>query len=64
MNGKGDENRTDDYKQFSSNYDKIDWTRKVAKTFKTSWGAEYTLHLKIDPKKEDHTPTIKDLTKS
>jgi hypothetical protein len=64
MNGKGDKNRTKDYKKFNSNYDNIDWNRKVSKTFKTSWGAEYTLHLKDTPEKEDRTPTIKDMIKS
>jgi hypothetical protein len=40
MNGKGDTNRTKDYKQFYSNYDRIDWHKKVPETFKTTSSAE------------------------
>ena len=28
MSGKGDKNRTDDYKSFNKNYDNIKWGRK------------------------------------
>ena len=50
-----------DKKKFDEGYAKINWTRKVPKTFKTSWGAEYTLMLKQDDKKDDVTPTIGEL---
>jgi len=39
-------NKTSNYKQFSDNYDKIDWTKKIKKKFKTSWGVEYILEIK------------------
>ena len=55
-------NKISNYKQFSDNYDKIDWTKKIKKKFKTSWGAEYTLEIKEKPQKKDVTPTINDLT--
>ena len=56
-------NKTTNHKKFSHNYDKIDWTKRVKKKFKTSWGAEYTLEIKEKPPKKDNTPTIEDLTK-
>jgi hypothetical protein len=31
MNGKGDKNRTDDYKSFNKNYDKIKWKKNSKK---------------------------------
>ena len=55
-------NKTSNLKKFSDNYDKIDWTKKIKKKFKTSWGAEYTLEIKEKPQKKDVTPTINDLT--
>ena len=61
MNGKGDKNRTGDYKAFNKNYDKIQWG-KTKKTFKTSWGVEYDVWIKDELIKKDNTPTIKDLT--
>ena len=59
-------NKTTNHKKFAPNYDKIDWTKRVKKKFKTSWGAEYTLEIKEKPekkkkKKKDRTPTIDDL---
>ena len=39
-------NKTSNLKKFADNYDKIDWTKKIKKKFKTSWGAEYTLNIK------------------
>lgn len=49
-------NKISNYKQFSDNYDKIDWTKRVKKKFKTSWGAEYTLEIKEKlPKKRQHS---------
>ena len=63
MSGKGDKNRTSSYKTYSNNYDKIDWTKKIKKKFKTSWGVEYTVTVKDEPTKKDITPTITDLTK-
>ena len=62
MNGKGDKNRTGDYKSFNNNYDKIQWGKKK-KTFKTSWGVEYDIWVKNDQAKKDDTPTINDLIK-
>ena len=56
-------NKTSNYKKFAHNYDNIDWTKKIKKKFKTSWGAEYTLEIKEKPPKKDNTPTIEDLTK-
>jgi hypothetical protein len=32
-------------KNFDDNYSQINWTKKYPKTFKTSWGAEYTVWL-------------------
>ena len=62
MAGKGDKVRPYDKKKFDENFDQIDWTSKISKTFKTSWGAEYTLMLKEDDKnKEDSTPTTEEL---
>ena len=61
MNGKGDTNRTSDYKKFNTNYDKIQWGKKK-RSFKTSWGVGYDVYVKDNPKKKDNTPTIKDLT--
>jgi len=63
MNGKGDKDRTIDRTSYNNNYDKIDWTKKIKKKFKTSWGAEYTITMKDEPSKKDVTPTINDLTK-
>jgi hypothetical protein len=63
MNGKGDKDRTADRKSYNNNYDKIDWTKKIKKKFKTSWGVEYTVNIKDEPSKKDSTPTINDLTK-
>jgi hypothetical protein len=39
-------NKTSNLKKFAENYAKIDWTKKIKKKFKTSWGAEYTLNIK------------------
>lgn len=55
--------------KYRDNYDGISWVKKVPKTFKTSWGAEYTLMLKEEKDKADVTkynsptlqPTINDL---
>jgi hypothetical protein len=55
-------NKTSNLKKFADNYDKIDWTKKIKKKFKTSWGAEYTLEIKEKPQKKDVTPTINELT--
>ena len=62
-----------DKKKFDDNYGQINWTKKYPKTFKTSWGAEYTVWL---PPEEDNSkkkwkeynsptlqPTIDELTK-
>ena len=35
MNGKGDKNRTDDYKSFNKNYDNIIWSKKKKKKKKS-----------------------------
>ncbi len=40
-------------KKYRENYDHINWAKKIPKTFKTSWGAEYTLML---PVKEEEKP--------
>ena len=55
--------------KYRGNYNDINWVNKVPTTFKTSWGAEYTLMLKEEKDKEDVTkynspslkPTIDDL---
>ena len=50
------QNKTTNHKKFAHNYDKIDWTKRVKKKFKTSWGAEYTLEIKEKPpKKRQHS---------
>ena len=51
MNGKGDKNRTSNYKKYNDNYSKIHWGEKK-KYFKTSWGTEYSVWVKDDPKKK------------
>ena len=54
-------NKTSNYKKFANNYDNIDWTKRVKKKFKTSWGAEYTLYIKESLLKNDDTPTIDEM---
>ena len=51
--------------KYRDNYDGINWVKKAPKTFKTSWGHEYTLMLREEKEKPDwvkyNSPTIKDL---
>ena len=52
-----------DKKKFDDNYNQINWTKKYPKTFKTSWGAEYTIWLPEKDKskknwKEYNSPTL------
>lgn len=53
---------------YRKNYDEIDWRKKIPNTFKTSWGAEYTLMVReeerVDVTKYSSPtlrPTIDDL---
>ena len=41
--------------EYDQNYDQIDWTKKVTKTFKTSWGVEYTVMVKEELDKKDQS---------
>ena len=62
MAGKGDKPRPYDKVKYDENFGQINWRKKVSKTFKTSWGAEYTLMLdEEDPDKEDNTLTTDEL---
>ena len=54
MAGKGDKVRPFDKKVFDKNFDAIDWGQPETKTFKTSWGAEYT--VQVAPKKVKDGP--------
>ena len=49
--------------KYRDNYDGISWVKKSPKTFKTSWGAEYTLMLKEEKDKGDiakyNSPSLK-----
>jgi len=54
--------------KYNENFSQIDWTKKYPKTFKTSWGVEYTIWLpeKTNDKKQvesDPTFTIDELTR-
>tara|TARA_A100001037_G_scaffold63293_1_gene55350 strand:+ start:59739 stop:59942 length:204 start_codon:yes stop_codon:yes gene_type:complete len=53
--------------KYNENFSQIDWTKKYPKTFKTSWGVEYTIWLpeKTSDNKQvesDTTFTIDELT--
>jgi hypothetical protein len=62
MAGKGDKVRPFDKKEFDKNFDAIDWDQPELKTFKTSWGVEYTVKVAKEKKKdEDKTFTTEGL---
>jgi len=63
MAGKGDKPRSYSKPKFDENYSQINWTKNIRSTFKTSWGAEYTLLVEDTPVEGDDSPTIKDLAK-
>ena len=41
--------------EYDQNYDQIDWTKKIPKTFKTSWGVEYTVMVKKEVEKKEQS---------
>jgi hypothetical protein len=45
--------------EYDQNYDQINWTKKVPKTFKTSWGVEYTVMIEQPPSDEESQNTKK-----
>ena len=62
MSGKGDKVRPFDKKVFDEMFDQINWEKTSLKTFKTSWGAEYTVRVAEEKvKKEDNTFTTEGL---
>lgn len=49
-------------KKYDEGYTKIDWTKKIPKKFKTSWGAEYTVWVEESRVRKASGKTIDDLT--
>jgi hypothetical protein len=48
--------------KYDEGYSTIDWTKKIPKKFKTSWGAEYTVWVKENRSKKSTGKTIDQLT--
>ena len=52
--------------KYRDNYESISWVKKAPKTFRTSWGAEYTLMLPAEGEDNPdwtkyNSPAIKNL---